>query len=449
MIIEDYIARWASLTPGKVAISTPSQQLTYGALWALIGQRAAELRASGVAPGSVVPLRVSQNGEFLADYFAVHLIGAVALPLEHEMPAGKYEQAVTRFCAVRPPSGTADILLTTGTTGKAKGALVSHQAIISNAENLASAHGYGSDLTFIVCGPLNHIGCLSKVWPVMMLGATLHVLEGMKNLPLFFQTIERSRTQVATFLVPALVRILVQLAAKQLEMAAAKIDFIECGAAPLTGTDMLRLCELLPHTRLYNTYASTETGVVCTYNFNDGYCLSGCVGSPMRHAQVRLTAEGIIVCSGPMLMTGYADDDELTQQVLRQGSLYTSDRGHLDSKGRLILDGRTDDIINVGGYKISPEEVEQVAMTMPGVADCVCVGTPAGITGFALKLLVVPAAGEPMPDKRSLARHIAEQLEAYKVPTIYEQTDAIVRTFNGKINRAHYRFIERKTPLNL
>ena len=200
---------------------------------------------------------------------------------------------------------------------------------------------------------------------------------------------------------------------------------------------MKDLCRLLPHSRLYNTYASTETGIIATYNFNDGRCMAGCLGRPMRHAQFVITSEGRIVCTGPTLMSGYAGDPERTASVLRDGKLYTSDLGEIDGEGMLHLSGREDDIINVGGYKVSPLEVEDAALSSPLVADCLCIPAPHPVTGQALKLLVVSTAGTAF-SKRTLALFLSKCLERYKVPLLYEEVPAIRRTFNGKPDRKSY-----------
>jgi acyl-CoA synthetase (AMP-forming)/AMP-acid ligase II len=201
---------------------------------------------------------------------------------------------------------------------------------------------------------------------------------------------------------------------------------------------MKSLCELLPHTRLFNTYASTETGIIATYNYNDGRCQAGCMGHPMKHAGVRIDSDGRIVCRGRTLMTGYAYDFDMTSQILRDGELYTADLGQIDENGMLHLVGRMDDVINVGGFKVDPVEVENVAMELPQVADCICVQVEHPVAGMALKLIVVMRDGENM-DRKTIARFISQKLESYKVPLIYEQADHICRTFNGKPDRKFYR----------
>jgi acyl-coenzyme A synthetase/AMP-(fatty) acid ligase len=242
---------------------------------------------------------------------------------------------------------------------------------------------------------------------------------------------------MATFFVPATIRMLLQFAADRLAAYADKIDFIESGAAPLAHADMLRLCELLPHTRLYNTYASTETGIIATYNYNDGRCLQGCLGRPMPHSRLLITADGLIACQGDTLMSGYVNDPELTATVLRNDTIFTADMGHIDEEGMLRLEGRQGDVINVGGYKVAPTEVEDAALSLHEIKDCICIAVDHPVTGQALKLLVVVAEGVCF-NKRQIARALKDRLEVYKVPLLYEQVEKIQRTYNGKINRKFY-----------
>jgi len=157
----------------------------------------------------------------------------------------------------------------------------------------------------------------------------------------------------------------------------------------------------------------------------------------MKHSEIIITDKGLIACKGKTLMTGYVGDPELTATVLRDGIVYTSDLGLIDAEGMLHLRGREDDVINVGGFKVAPTEVEDAALSFPDVKDCVCIAVDHLITGKALKLLVVMKEGKEL-DKRGLACHLKSRLETYKIPLLYSQTDRIERTFNGKINRKYY-----------
>ena len=431
MRLVDYLEQNAQRYSSKVAVVCGDRSLTYAQLWQEVARRSLAFR-----PHEVVCFRSSQDIDFLITYMAIHLVGGVAAPLEHGMPDALFEEVSGRLREAA--DGIADILYTTGTTGQSKGVMVSHRALIADAENLIAGQGFSHDLVFVVNGPLNHIGSLSKIWPCIILGATILIIEGMKDLNAFFRALDYPAKKMATFFVPATIRMILQFAPDKLASYAEKLDFVESGAAPLPHADMLRLCKLLPTTRLYNTYASTETGIIATYNYNDGRCMANCLGRPMPHSRVLITPEGLIACQGDTLMSGYVGDPELTATVLRDDTIFTSDIGTLDEEGMLHLSGRASDVINVGGFKVSPIEVEEVAMSNPLVSDCICISASHPVTGRALKLLVVTPSNQPL-DKRSLARYLADRLEPYKVPMLYEQVDTIARTYNGKLDRKHYK----------
>ena len=439
MILEDYLERNARLYPQKTAIVCGELKCTYKKLYARVREHAELL--SMQRSQTPVCLRAECSIDYLVTYFTLHRAGRIVVPLEKDIPEETFQSISSMFnvqCSMFNGSeGIADILYTTGTTGKSKGVMISHRTIIADAENLIAGQGFSHDLTFIVNGPLNHIGSLSKIWPVIMLGGTLILVDGMKDLNAFWQAFDYPALKVATFLVPASIRILIQFSADRLATYADKIDFIETGAAAISQADMEALCRLLPNSRLYNTYASTETGIISTYNFNDGRCMAGCLGRPMPHSQIIITPEGHIACKGDTLMSGYIGDPERTATVLRDGTIYTSDVGRIDDEGMLHLSGRADDVINVGGFKVAPTEVEDAAMSFPDIQDCICISVEHKITGRALKLMVVMKEGTAL-NKRALALHLKNKLETYKIPTLYEQTDAIKRTFNGKLDRKFY-----------
>jgi len=460
-ILEDYLALHAQETPEKIAVVCNQEECSYKTLYERVCRRAEELTPSKPPRGEafcspprgswrgVIPFRSTQSIDFLVEYMAIHKAGAAAAPLEHDIPEERFNEIARQLAVTPVPEGTADVLYTTGTTGRSKGVIMSHLTILSDAENLIDGQGFTSDIVFIINGPLNHIGSLSKIWPVIMQGGTLYITSGMKNLEEFFMPFDYAKgTKFATFLVPASIRILLQLSSERLKSYASKIDFLETGAAPMMQSDMEELCCLLPNTRLYNTYASTETGIITTYNYNGGKCQAGCLGRPMKHARLFITPEGFIACQGPTLMTGYIGDPELTATVLRDypstmdqqpvPTLFTADRGIIDEEGMLHLLGREDDVINVGGFKVAPTEVEDVAMSLPELADCVCIAAEHPIAGRTLKLLVVMTEGSVF-DKRIIARYLKSRLESYKVPLLYEQVEKVNRTYNGKLDRKSYR----------
>lgn len=442
MQLENYLEKNARLYPSKTAVICGDEQCTYEELYNRSLKKASELKASSLKEGQIVCLRAYSSIDFLVSYFALHMIGCVVAPLEKDIPDSSFEKISQELGAHTVPEGVADVLYTTGTTGKSKGVMISHNTIVADAENLIGGQGFSHELAFVINGPMNHIGSLSKVYPVILLGGTLIIVDGLKDMNRFFDAFNYPAEKMATFLVPASIRILIEFSADKLAALADKMDFIETGAAAISHSDMETLCRLLPKTRLYNTYASTETGIICTYNYNDGKCVAGCLGRPMRHSQIFITDKGLIACKGGTLMTGYVGDPERTASILKDGVIYTSDIGHIDEQGMLHLSGREGDVINVGGFKVAPTEVEDVVMSYPGVRECICISVDHRITGKALKLLVAMTEGTTL-DIRALAHFLKTKLESYKIPLLYEQVDAIQRTYNGKINRKYYSDIKQ------
>ena len=429
--LEDYLAQDARLYPDKTAVICGDTSLTWAQLWQQVQQRAKDF-----PQGKVIAFRSTQTIDFLVTYLAIHLAGSVSAPLEKEIPEPLFQEISSRLSACEVPDGIADVLYTTGTTGRSKGVMISHRTIVADAENLIAGQGFSHDLVFVIHGPLNHIGSLSKIFPIILQGGTLHILDGLRDAEAFFEAF-KAEGKYATFFVPANIRFLLTFDAQRFAALADRLDFVESGGAPLSHADMLQLCDILPRTRLYNTYASTETGIIATYNYNDGRCLAACLGHTMPHSRVIITPEGMISCQGDTLMSGYIGDPELTATVLRGDTVYMSDYGSIDDEGMLHIGGRESDVINVGGYKVAPTEVEDVTMSIEGIRDCICISAEHPIMGKAVKLLVVMNDGVAF-DKKHIARYIAARLEPYKVPQLYEQVETIARTYNGKLDRKHY-----------
>lgn len=433
--LEQYLRHHAETMPGKIAVQAHDAAITYRQLW---NDVTAEAEAISRDPRRAIVLKADRGWRFIGSYLATHLAGKVVVPVEKDIPDDKFKAIDKLVNTVGMDARVSDVLFTTGTTGKQKGTMISQQVILADADNLINAQGFSPELLFIITGPLNHIGSLSKIWPSIIVGATIYVMDGIKDPDAFFSVIENSPVKVATFQVPASLRILLQLGHDRLAALAHKIDFIETGAAPISQSDMEAMCRLLPDTRLYNTYASTETGIIATHNFNDGHCVAGCLGTVMKNSVLEINPDGFIECAGPTVMLGYCGDPEETARILIDGRIVTRDKGTIDDCGRLQLSGRDDDVINVGGFKVNPIEVEDVAMDIPAIADCICIAAPHPVLGWALRLLYQVENGCQL-DNKSIARHMASKLERYKVPHLYTRVDKINRTYNGKLDRKSYR----------
>ena len=438
MTLEQSIRHYAITNPEKIAVVCGMNSVTYSELWQSIEQRSLDLHAEGLGHNRPYVFKATQDVDFLVTYCAIHHLGAIAVPLEAQAPDDNVKAITSQVESCDFDNDIVDILYTTGTTGKSKGVMLSQRALESCAENFIASHEYGPDLLFIVSGPLNHIASLFKIHPTLTAGGAVCILDGLKDINAFFDVFKLPFRSVATFLVPASIRLIMQFAYDRLCAVADKVAFIETGAAPITRHDMEKLSRALPNASLYNTLGGTEIGAVCTYNFNDAKYMEGCVGRPMKNSTIEVTTEGNIIVSGLTIMSGYVADEESTNNVLREGKIYGSDLGYIDAEGLLHLKERQGDVINVGGYKIAPSEVEGAVASHPSVRDSICIADTHPVIGTVLKLLVVLTDGAQL-DKRSLALHIKSKLEPHKVPTYYEAVESIRRTYNGKIDRKFYK----------
>lgn len=438
MTQEEGIRKFAALTPDKIAIACSTGQITYKDLWDAVEMRASLLRSNGVRPHRPYVYRASQDIDFIVTYCALHVMGAIAVPLGCDVSQEYFDDVRSQVDSCTYADDIVDILYTTGTTGKAKGVMLSETCLVSCAENFICDLGFSSDLAFVISGPLNHIASLFKIHPMLTVGGTVCVIDSLKDMNAFFDVFELPFDKFGIFLVPSTIRMLLQFSYDRLAALSDRIDVIETGTAPIMQNDMALLSKALPNTRLYNTLGGTEIGCVCTYNFNDGIFKENCVGYPMKNASVEVTSEGDIIISGKTIMSGYVADEESTRAVLVDGRIHGSDLGYIDEDGMIRLKGRRGDVINVGGFKVDPTEVENAASSHPCVKECICISAPHPIMGNVLKLLVVLHEGCQL-DKHSLAVHIKSRLENHKVPVLYEAVDAIKRMYNGKLDRKAYR----------
>lgn len=430
----EFIKYHAVKSPEHMALICGNERINYAQFYERVMEESVVWRSNA---NTCIVIQTSQTIDFVISYFAIQMAEKVVVPLESNLPVKQVEsiRELVDHCSIT--KDISDVLFTTGTTGRQKGVMLSHKAILANAENLIESQGFSPDTVFVVSGPLNHIGSLSKIWPIVMLGGTLHITEGIKDMDVFLSAFNEESTHFATFLVPASIRMLLQFSPSKIKELSNRIEFIETGAAPISQNDMILLRQFLPKTRLYNTYASTETGIVTTYDFSSNDCVSGLLGMPMKHATIFITDKGTIACKGDMIMSGYIGDTDLTNQVLQNGVVYTSDIGTIDSKNYLHLCGRVGDMINVGGYKVSPIEIENVVLEYPGIKECICTSANHPVIGTVVKLLYVTDKNV-LFEQKGLIKFLKVKLEHYKVPFYYHKTDKIEKTYNGKINRKFY-----------
>lgn len=482
--VVEHLCVHAAEEPDKPAVVTPGGCLSYQKLYRLVCGYAAYLKKAGLKKGEVVVVRAGQTLDYVVCYFGIHLVGGVVASTEKSVPidrmlmiaksvgasyiingepvkqdgtiwidSGKVLEYAhdTEPTALEFPGedDSADILFTTGTTGSSKGVELSHRALAATAENLIFGCGYSKETVIIVPGPLNHANAIRKLFTTIVNGSTIYILDGMVNITAFFDALTYPG-KLACCLPPAAIRTIFALTGDEIQKYADRIDFIESATAPLPEPDKQKLGRLLPKTRLYNNYGSSEAASVCMYDYNAWPDKKGCIGKPMPNSKIIIVNDekqeirssrenpGYLACVGDVNMKGYVNDPELTERVLQNGIVYTNDIGYIDEEGFVYIVGRKDDVINVGGLKVAPTEVEEAALSIEGIEDCICVPIPHPVTGQALKLLVVLQKGAEF-SPAVLAAKMQKKLEGYKVPVRYEKVERVARTYNGKLDRKAYR----------
>ena len=143
---------------------------------------------------------------------------------------------------------------------------------------------------------------------------------------------------------------------------------------------------------------------------------------------------GLLASRGGQNSPGYFEDEEETKLAMEDGVVYSKDEAYFDEDGDIILLGRKNDVINVGGNKVSPEEIENEVLKIEGIKDCGCISVKDAVKGEVPKLFVVMEPGREL-DIKYIKTVLMGKMEAFKVPQFIETIDKIPRTFNGKILR--------------
>lgn len=474
--------------PGRPALSDGSVRLTYAALEAAVAQ-AAEALTPHVGPGDRVGMLLDNTVRFVVVYLAALRAGAVVVPFNPAAlpdaftledaalrllvaeprhagaldgasglapaPALSFGDAVPGEAALlkgspaMPPcDGGADptvaIIYTSGTTGRPKGVMLSRSNMAATAEAGCALVGLTERDRVGVLAPLFHLYALREVDQALRTGASLVLVKSMAFPAKALRQLVDEGVTGATG-VPSGLALLADARYDALLRAwAPHLRYLTLGTAPTPPALLDRLYAALPHTRILLTYGLTESSRACFRDGNDPKTAS--VGQPYAGVEMLTLGEdgqplplghhGRLALKSAMVMQGYWRRPEGTAQtLLPDGTLLTPDHGRLDSDGAVYLLGRVDDVVNSGGEKISPGEVEAVLLTHPAVAEAAVVGVadPEGILGQVLQAYVVPR-GDP-PEPAALQAHCAARLEPHKVPRRVVFRDHFPKTVLGKTEK--------------
>ena len=343
------------------------------------------------------------------------------------------------------PEAVAEILFSTGTTGKTKGAILTNRANVANAQNVIDGVLMEPDTVELVPLPINHAHGLRTAYAHLLNGSCVLIANGITFPRVLIDLIEKYGAN-AIDLSPSAAQMLITTSRRRLKEIAPKIRYVEVGTAflPESTKSMLRDC--FPDAKLYNFYGSSESGRACCLEFGSGKDQPGCIGKPVPNARFVVLDEngavmksdaehtGRLASAGPMNMSGYWNEPELSAETLQDGYVLTADVAYIDQDGYVYVLGRQDDVIVYKGIKISPDEIEEAAKGCEMVADCACIPVEDELAGQVPKLFVVPADRETWSEEAVFA-YLKEHIDDNRMPRTIELIDAVPRTYNGKVLR--------------
>ena len=427
--------------------------------------------------GDKVMVECNQDAFFLLIDLACNLIGAVFVPVENGASAERkkciFEETEARvwiskseklkyvesFLAeaimesdselsdysFKSGDTVAEILYTTGTTGKSKGIVISNSANVALAENIKFGVKMNLGNTELIPIPISHSHGIRCCYANLLNGGTIVLADGLLKVKIAFELIDKYKV-TAIDISPSAAQLLIKISKGKFWEYGSRMDYIQIGTAALPEQLKEQLISELPNVRLYNFYGSTESGRSCVLEFSSVLGKKNCIGKPTKNSEILFTDDsrefinaseanpGLLASRGKMNMNGYWKNPELTVEIMRDNCVFTNDLGYMDSEGYVYVIGRKDDVINYNGIKIAPEEIEQAACDFEGVKDCACVPMADPIAGQVPRLFIEVDNPQTFEMKEYL-NFLYERLDSNKVPKRVDFIDKIPRTANGKIKR--------------
>jgi acyl-CoA synthetase (AMP-forming)/AMP-acid ligase II len=346
------------------------------------------------------------------------------------------------------PDDIADILFTSGTTGRSKGAMASHRQTLGMARGWADRAGLRPDDRYLIVNPFFHSFGYKAGYLACLLSGALIVPQPVFDAATVLDLVEHEQITVLPG-PPAIYQTLLDdasLPGRDLS----SLRLAVTGAAMVPQTLIRRMGDDLRIDTVLTAYGLTEAPVVtmCTKDDDDLTVAKTC-GRPLEWAEVRTlgpdgdwTPAGVpgeVLIRGPFVMRGYLDDPASTTAAIdAEGWLHTGDVGVLDDRGYLRITDRITDMFTVGGFNVYPAELEQVITAHPAVRDCAVIGVPDGRLGEVGRAYVCTRQGSAL-DAEELIAYCRERLANFKVPRSVVFVDELPRNAGGKVVKTRLR----------
>jgi fatty-acyl-CoA synthase len=478
--IGSWPARRARKTPHRTALVHGEHTLSYADLHQRTTRLAHALRAAGIRRGDRVAYLGPNHPAYLETLFATGVLGAVFVPLNTRLavPEITYQLQDSGARALLHTPGCAEPLLaaapltveigpayedllaaaatepidqavspdelclimyTSGTTGRPKGAMLTHGNLTWNAVNVLVDHDLTADERALVCAPLFHTAGLNMLTlPVLLKGGTCVLVESFDPAATL-ELVEKHRISFM-FGVPTMF----DLVARQPGWAQADLSslrLVTCGGAPVPAT-LIRTYQQRGLTFLQG-YGMTEAAPGTLFlDAEHAVSKAGSAGVPHFFSDVRVVGPdglpvadgelGEIVVRGPHVGPGYWGLPEETAAALHDGWFHSGDAARVDADGYVTIADRIKDMYISGGENVYPAEVEEALLALPGVAECAVIGVPDERWGEVGRAFVVLAPGASL-GPRQLLTALSGRLAKYKIPRSAVLVDHLPRTASGKL----------------
>jgi acyl-CoA synthetase (AMP-forming)/AMP-acid ligase II len=340
-------------------------------------------------------------------------------------------EARRRAGAVRP-GDVSDIMFTSGTTGRSKGAMTSHERSLGVARAWADCAQLGPGDRYLVVNPFFHtFGFKAGILACLVSGAAL-VPQAVFDAGEAMRLAEAERITVLPG-APTIYQMILDHP-ERAERDLSSLRLAVTGAADVPVALVERMRRELTFETVLTAYGLTEAVVATMCRPGDPpEVVSATSGRAAAGFEVKIGRSDEILLRGPNLMLGYLDDPEATAAAIDgDGWLHTGDAGRLDEAGYLTITGRLKDMYICGGFNVYPAEVEQVLARLDGVAESAVIGVPDPRLGEVGRAFLVPRPGHALAEADVLA-FCRERLANYKVPRRVEFRDALPRNPSGKV----------------
>ncbi|WP_280300917.1 class I adenylate-forming enzyme family protein [Nocardia abscessus] len=461
LFLHELVANAAARDPDTVAVADRNGSWTYAQLNSHAMEYATHIAAAGVRVGDRVLIRATAERWVIAAIYACSRIGAMAVPLNSDLPPAQWEQisldaepalvmsgplpTAGPATAWKPasranvdPDAAVLLLYTSGSTAAPKAVVCAHRSVLFATTAIASRLNYRSDDVVLCRLPLSFDYGLYQAFLTALCGATL-VLSGPGDDAGLLGIMRRHGVTVAP-VVPSLATMLARLAVRG---TVPTVRLFTNTGQELTPPQIDALRRSFPSAAVQLMYGTTECKRITIGQPNEDLALPGSVGSPLPGTSVQIIdndarpvspgVEGQITVAGPHLMNGYWRDEELTARIYRKDAvtgervLHTGDYGHIDEGGNLFFHGRRDELFKHHGVRTSVAEIEAAARAVPDVDEAAVV-PPRGDDEAVLFAVTVLAPSEVL-------RRLRDRLDPLKVPAHCRTLARLPLGPRGKIDR--------------